>query len=472
MLEIRELKAQGPKSVVRVANTARVPVFTEVTALAGDKRVHYQLLCPICDCRCDDDGTLLSCPSPHPPALLRSCYSSRTLEVDPDAEGIYRYQCWLPRANRLKDAPRSVPYRSEQLGSAMGLKNLWIAFSGYWPERGAKLETASFKELEVGGVLSRIPRPDARVLVVASAGNTAAAFGRACSENELACLIVVPSSGMEKLRFAAPLRACVKVVRLTGHAGYSDAIALAERVAQQPGFVGEGGVKNVGRRDGMATVIYSAVEAMGKLPDYYFQGIGSGAGAIAAHEGAMRLVRDSRFGLVPPRLMLAQNAPFTPIYDSWQRGNRELVEVDPARARILADKIVAKVLSNRQPPYAIRGGTYDVIRESRGEMFAVDNEEILRAGEMFERYEGIDLDPAAGVAVAALIKAAKTGRVRSAEAVLLHITGGGARKRAAEKMLIFSPADLELSIEELETPATLERVCNLFAKRRSMHSGV
>ncbi len=444
----------------------------QVAPGGGCKRAHYQLLCPSCGCRRDDDGSLLVCPNSHPPALLKTCYSSRVLEIDPGAQGIYRYQCWLPRTNRLENAPRSVTYRSEQLGSVLGLPNLWIAFSGYWPERGARLETASFKELEVGGVLSRIPRYGFRALVVASAGNTAAAFARACSENDVPCLIVLPSSGMQKLRFATPLRPSVKLIGLTGGASYSDAIALAEQISRVPGFVSEGGVKNVGRRDGMATVMYSAVESIGELPDYYFQAVGSGAGAIAAHEAAKRLLQDSRFGLVLPRLMLAQNAPFTPIYDSWQTGSRASADVSPATARILAGKIVAKVLSNRQPPYAISGGMYDVLHESQGQMFAIANEQVLQAVEMFEKCEGIDIEPAAGVALAALISAVKAGQIKREETVLLHITGGGAKKRAAEKPLVSSQPHLELSLEELGALAVMDRVENLFAEYRSARAGV
>jgi len=64
----------------------------------------------------------------------------------------------------------------------------------------------------------------------------------------------------------------------------------------------------------MATAMLNAVESIGRLPDYYFQAIGSGARAIAAHEGAKRLLEDLRFGRTLPRLMLSQNRPFTPIY--------------------------------------------------------------------------------------------------------------------------------------------------------------
>ena len=39
----------------------------------------------------------------------------------------------------------------------IGMENLWIAFSGYWPERDVRLETGTFKELVVqGGLFARM----------------------------------------------------------------------------------------------------------------------------------------------------------------------------------------------------------------------------------------------------------------------------------------------------------------------------
>jgi cysteate synthase len=427
----------------------------------------YKLTCPACGFLFDDDGFILTCPRAHSPALLTTRYSSRTLEFDEKAAGIYRYQCWLPGVNRLAHAGRSVTYQSRQLSSILNLPNLWITFSGYWPECGAALETATFKELEVAGVLSRIPASGYRALVVASAGNTAAAFARACSENEIPCLIIVPAYGMKRMRFANSLHRSVKIVCLTGGAGYSDAIALAKRIFEEDGFVDEGGVKNIGRRDGMATAMLNAVETIGRLPDYYFQAIASGAGAIAAHEGAKRLVGDSRFGCTLPRLMLSQNRPFTPIHDAWKRGRRDMDEINTDAARALTERIVASVLSNHRPPYSIHGGMFDVLSESRGEMFAVENEEALKAMRLFEKCEGIDIDPTAGVALAALMRAASTGQIDSAGTVLLHVTGGGARKRVSERSLFLAPPDLEIPLTELSTEKALEKACSLFTVQRS-----
>jgi len=425
----------------------------------------HKLVCPACDFEFEDDGFSLDCPRPHAPALLTTRYASRTLECDPHATGMYRYRCWLPDANRLASAPASVTYQSPRLSKALGLPNFWIAFSGYWPQRGAHLETATFKELEVCGVLSRIPVRNSGVLVVASAGNTAAAFARSCSENHLPCLLVIPQSGLPAMRFTASLYSSVKIISLTGNAGYSDAIAFAERIAREHGFVHEGGVKNIGRRDGLATAMLQAVEAIGKLPEYYFQAVGSGAGAIAAHEAAKRLVEDGRFGSVVPRLMLAQNSPFAPIHASWLAGGRKLVELEPAAARALAQGIVAKVLSNRLPPYCAAGGLFDVLCESQGDVFAVHNEEVTQSLQLFEKCEGIDIDPAAGVALAALAKAVRAGQVRSQATILLHITGGGALKRASEQTLSQAPPDLEISLQDLNAAAALEKACALFANQ-------
>ena len=425
-------------------------------------RNKYKLVCTSCAKVFEDDGYVLDCPNSHGPALLRTVYVSRNLECEEGSEGIYRYNCWLPTVHRLSKPSSVATFRSERLAVSVGLPNLWITFSGYWPKRGARLATGTFKELEAYGVLSRIPIPRLRIPVIASAGNTAAAFARACSRNRRPCLLIVPKDGMERMVFSSRLKTSVKIVCLTGGADYSDAIALAEAVAKKPGFFLEGGVRNVGRRDGMATALLHAVETVGHLPDYYFQAIGSGAGAIAAHEGAKRLVEDGRFGSKVPRLMLSQNSPFTPIHDSWKRGKREFIDLengDDTRTR--AKAILAMVLSNRRPPYSIPGGVFDVLTESHGDMFAVENAEVREAMELFDTCEGVDIDPAAAVALAALIKAVALRRIERDATVLLHITGGGFRLRTEARMVAALP-DLEISFAELGSSSVVERISGLF----------
>jgi cysteate synthase len=95
--------------------------------------------------------------------------------------GLYRYRSWLPVRRSLDDDGGTITYRSDQLCKLIGLKNLWIAFNGCWPEKDARLLSGTFKELKAHCVLGRIPAANQKVMVVASAGNTAAAFARICS---------------------------------------------------------------------------------------------------------------------------------------------------------------------------------------------------------------------------------------------------------------------------------------------------
>lgn len=423
---------------------------------------HYRLHCPVCEGTWEDDGFLLGCPTPHEPALLTTEYDARRFEPDARAPGIFRYREWLPGTRALAGAGASATYRSEPLCRIAGLPKLWVVFNGYWPEKGASLDTGTFKDLEAWTVLSRIPERHDGVLVLASAGNTAAAFARACSMSRVPCLIVIPEAGLPSLRFADPLEACVKIVALGGLADYSDAIALANRASELEGFFPEGGVKNVGRLDGLGTTMLNAVEAIGRIPDYYFQAIGSGAGAIGAHRAARRLAADGRYGERPPRLFLSQNLPFVPIYLSWQARRRELVEIDTHDAKEQIRQISAHVLSNRNPPYAVRGGVYDILSETDGEMLAADNLEARQARELFEETEGIDIDPAAAVAFATLLKAVRSGMVERDAHVLLNVTGGGRSRQERDRKLIPAEPALRLDDADLLLDRTLDRIVALF----------
>ena len=426
----------------------------------------HWLRCEGCGETYADDGLRLTCEHAHEPALLTSHYEAATFTLDDRAPGLFRYGSWLPCSRRVADesAPATVTYRSERLNKAVGLPNLWIAFNGYWPERGAMCETATFKDLEASAVLARLPMETDGALVVASAGNTAAAFARACSRTKVACVIVVPGWGLPALRLARPLDTCVKLVALAGGCDYTDAIRLADHLAESPSFIAEGGTKNVARRDALGTVLLNAVETMGEMPRYYFQAVGSGAGGIAAYEAARRLVGDGRFGARLPRLMLSQNLPFTPIVDSWRLRQRALADLPDPKGRLRFIK--AKALSNRQPAYSPPGGLYDALKETNGGMLGVDNQELGSAARLFRELEGIDIEPESAVALASLLKAGADGSIDGRSSILLNVTGGGRSRRLSDGGSPSVRPDLELEGADLACGGTRQRVLSLFESER------
>ena len=213
------------------------------------------------------------------------------------------------------------------------------------------------------------------------------------------------------------------------------------------GFYAEGGAKNVARRDGMATTVLSAVTTIGRIPDYYFQAVGSGTGAIAAWEANMRLIEDGRFGSNTMKLMVSQNAPFVPMYDAWRADSRVMLPYDDNKARRDAEIIDAKVLSNRRPPYGLVGGLYDALKATGGDVFVATNAQARKAGKLFQELEGVDIYSAAGVATASLIKAVADGKVEKDATVMLNITGGGEQLFKQGKELWYLQPDLVFPLD-------------------------
>ena len=387
--------------------------------------LHYKLRClETGEILSDADAPLVN-PNATQPAFLRAEYDSKEFAPGPLEDGIYRFERWMPIRRRLAGSSAPITYQSEGLARRLGLNRLFITFSGYWPERGCRMLTGTFKECEAYSVCARTPSGSDSVLVVASAGNTARAFARVCSDNEIPLVLVIPEGNLQSLWSIGPLSECVRVIAAGRDSDYSDAIALADTIASLPGFTPEGGAKNVARRDGMGTTVLSAADAIGEIPHHYFQAVGSGTGAISAWEASLRLVQSGQFGSRKMKLRVSQNAPFAPIHQSWQQRSRALLPFDEQEARRQIAVITAKVLANRKPPYSLIGGLYDALVDSDGTTNSIDNETAARAGELFLANEGIDTDPAAAVAVADLIEAVENGTVKADDVTMLNLTGGG-----------------------------------------------
>ena len=385
----------------------------------------------------EDQGWTLDDKECTTPSMVRPVYENKQLHVREGKDlGLYRYADWLPIKTMLAYPSEPITYKSEGLAKRLGLNNLYITFNGYWPEREARMTTCSFKEMEAYSVCARLGKEQKeKVLVVASAGNTARAFAKVCSDNGIKLLLCVPQDNINALWFDKPLNPCVKLITTESGSDYFDAINLSNVVCELDGYLPEGGAKNIARRDGMSTTMMSATTFIGRTPDFYFQAVGSGTGAIAAWEANLRFIEDGRFGTNKACLMVSQNKPFVPIYDAWKADSRALLPYDADQARKDAAEICAPVLSNRKPPYGLAGGLYDALKDTNGDILAVNNAEANAAKALFEETESIDIYHAAAVATASLQQAVEKGIVTANDVVMLNITGGGEKRFMAEHQI-------------------------------------
>lgn len=423
------------------------------------KPTNYKLVTVATKNTFDDTGWVLDDKSCDCPSLIRAEYQNKELQVKDEQLGLYKFCDWLPVKRMMKGSAAPVTYKSDGLAKYLGLNNLYITFSGHFPQRGVKMTTCSFKETEAYSVCGRMEN-NGKVLVVASAGNTARAFAKVCSDNDIPLLLCVPEDNLDALWFHEPLKSCVKLIVAKSGGDYYDAIHLSNLALKCDKYYAEGGAKNIARRDGMGTTVLSAVTHIGRIPDYYFQAVGSGTGAIAAWEANMRFINDGRYGNNKMKLMVSQNAPFVPMYEAWSADSREMLPYDDHRARRDVEEIDAKVLSNRKPPYGIIGGLYDALKDTGGEILVATNQEGREAQRLFRELEGIDIHPAAGIATATLIAKAQANELDKDAIVMLNITGGGEELAKKDKQLWYLKPNhvFDLNPKEEEVLTVVEKL--------------
>jgi len=404
--------------------------------------------------RCVEDGQeveehyTLSCPHGHK-GLLRACYKAKQLTIGSE-DNVFRFKDWLPISRTYPTDAGPVAFRSPGLARELGLDDLWVGFTGYYPERGAFAASGSFKELEALPTYARLSGFSDDSVVIASAGNTARAFAEVGNSIGRKCVVVVPESAAKGMTVTED-NGTATLLAVKGD--YADAIAVADRIASMDGYVPEGGARNIARRDGMGTVMLEGAVKAGRIPDHYFQGVGSGTGGIAAWEASMRLMDDGRFGNRLPRLELAQNEPFVPMAKAWNAGRREILPEDLGDEGDVFE-VYADVLTNRKPPYSMAGGVFDAMSATDGRFHSVTNREAKDAEKVWGSFEQIDINPAAAVALASLMKALDEGSVDPGSCILLNITGGGIQRAREDLSMASIPVKAILNkdadVHELE----------------------
>lgn len=365
----------------------------------------------------------------HPNSLVKPLYRKPTLNVDHDRPGLWKYMDWLPVRNQNNYVYGPVTYKSKGLASELGLENLWISFSGYYPDLRAYYKTCTFKELHAVVAIQYARENGIEKLVMASAGNTAVAFVYIAEMLKFPVVCVVPEKCMCGVNIPNMLIEHSRIVMLEG-GDYSDALDITKRLAAIKGYTYEGGSRNFARRAGLSVPYIDIVMNMGRAPDHYFQAVGSGTGAIATWHVNELFQRDGSHGRHLTKLHLAQNVPMVPMVSAWNSGRDQIVpEKDLPQINNILDVVAARVLSTKYPAYGVRGGVYDALKATGGQMYAVTNDEAYESAELFKRVEGPDILPAAAVALSALRTAVRRKAVRPYDAIMLNITGAGTEQR-------------------------------------------
>ena len=354
-------------------------------------------------------------------ALIQASYENNFSPIN--EEGVWRYNCWLPTSKTSKQIAGTITYQAKELGEKIGLTNLWVTFHGYWPEKNAICPTGTFKDMEAVTTIQRMKDHGCKGIICASAGNTARAFAHFCGNDDFPLIVIV--GGIHAKRMWKLENSNMNSVKLIiiEDGNYQDAKNIAKEIAKKlEGWQLEGGAHNIARRDGIGSLILNATEKIGKIPEHYFQAVGGGPGPIGVFEMMERLVNSKKYEGGIAKIHLSQNPEHCPIHKAWERKSRNLSEDDFPKNKV---EVFSDYLLNDSPAYSILGGVYDILNNSDGHTYAIEKQDAIEAGKIFEKIEGIDILSPSKIALASIIEAKKRETISPNDCILLNISGGG-----------------------------------------------
>ena len=322
-------------------------------------------------------------------------------------------------------------FKAEQLGRALGLKNLYIK------NDAVNHPTLSFKDRVVGVALSKAREFGFTTVACASTGNLANSVAANAAQAGLKAYVFMPAD-LEQGKIIGTRIYGAHLIGISGH--YDDVNRLCSEIAGKYGWA----FVNINIRpyyaEGSKTLGYEIAEQLGwKLPDEIVVPMAGGSLITKILKSFEEFIRLGLIrGPVGTRFHGAQGQGCAPIVTGVKNRMDFFKPVkDP--------KTIAKSLAIGNPAdgyYAMR-----TIRQSGGWAEDPTDEEIVDSIRLLASTEGVFTETAGGVTIGALRRLVRENRIDPDSTVVACITGNGLKtlEAVAGQMMEFPviPARLD-----------------------------
>ena len=289
--------------------------------------------------------------------------------------------------------------------------------------------TGSFKDRGMVVAVAKALEEGARATICASTGNTSAAAAAYSARAGTPAMVLIPHGYIARGKLAQAVRHGARVVPVEGN--FDDCLRVVrEIVARYP--IALVNSLNPYRMDGQKTAAFEVCDALGTAPDYHALPVGN-AGNVTAYWWGYCHYREIGTIDLQPRMLGFQAEGAAPLVHG------KPVEKPETRATAI------RIGNPARWRDAMRA-----VRESRGQISYVTEEEIEEAYSRLASEEGIFVEPASAAGVAGVLRLAEAGFF-GAEAVTVVCTLTGHGLKDPEYAL-----DMELPLEP--APADAEEV--------------
>jgi threonine synthase len=355
--------------------------------------------------------------------------------------GVWRYRELLP----VEDYRRVVSMseggtrliRCRNLERELGVREIYVKYEGDNP-------TGSFKDRGMTVGVTKAVEVGAETTICASTGNTSSSLAAYSARAGLQCAVLVPSKKIALGKLSQALIHGAKVLAVRGN--FDDCLRMVKELGRDPRFYLLNSI-NPFRLEGQRTAAYEIYEQLGgETPDYLMIPIGNAGNIIAYWKGFNDL---KSLGLADelPRLMGVQAEGACPIYKAFVEGASKIKPIENVETVATAIRIGNPVNWKR----ALRA-----VRETKGLVEAVSDDEILAAQRILASREGIFAEPAGASPVALLMRTARSGLIEHDSRLVCVVTGHGLKDPdivlRSSKNLIEVNAEINSILRTLKVP--------------------
>jgi len=329
---------------------------------------------------------------------------------------MWRYQDLLPvdAADAVDINSGFTPLiKANNLGKVIGLDNLYLKNDSVNP-------SFSFKDRVVSVAATKALEFGFDTLACASTGNLACSVAAHAARAGMKSVVFIPAD----LEHGKVIGAAIYSPTLVAVKGsYDEVNRLCSEVADDYPWA----FVNINMRpyytEGSKTLAYEVAEQLEwKLPHHAVVPAASGALFVKIWKGFNELASLGLVDLpVKTRMHIAQAAGCAPIIEAAESGRNHV--------RPVVANTVAKSLAIGNPAdgvYALR-----VLGQSKGNGYAVPEEDVVEGIKLLAQTEGIFTETAGGVTISALKELVSKGAIKKDEITVAYITGNGLKTQEA-----------------------------------------
>lgn len=287
--------------------------------------------------------------------------------------------------------------------------------------------TGSFKDRGMCMAISKAAEKKMKAVVCASTGNTSASAAAYSAKAGLDCIVIIPKGKIALGKLAQAMMHGAKVFEVDGN--FDQALNLVRELGEKYPIEIVNSI-NPYRIEGQKTGAFEICNQLGFVPDYQCIPVGN-AGNITAYWKGYKEYFDKKKISKLPKMLGFQAAGSAPIVLG------HIVEKPETIATAIR---IGNPASWKQAVAAAE--------ESKGQISAVTDEEILQAYNLVAAKEGVFCEPASAASIAGLLKKSKEEKIPKGSSVVCILTGHGLKDPdTAVKHSTLKPKSIPCKVE-------------------------